>query len=185
MENFLDKVKEFADKAHGEQLRKYKKDRYIVHPIRVMLICKEYTEDRSVLTAALLHDVLEDTPLGSDDIKDFLTGHMDATEAVTALNYVVELTDVYTKEDYPKLNRKQRKAREVERLTSISAEAQTIKYADIIDNAQEIAEVGDSFAPVYLSECKLILQRLTRGNAALYERAVHAVEEGLKKVKHK
>ncbi len=184
MENFLEKVKEFADKAHGEQLRKYKKDRYIVHPIRVMLICKEYSEDRSILAAALLHDVLEDTPVNKDEIKDFLTQHMDTTEAITALNYVVELTDVYTKKDYPKLNRKQRKAREVERLSSISAEGQTIKYADIIDNAQEIAESDHSFAPVYLSECKIILESLVRGDGELRVRAIHTVEEQLKKVKH-
>src|SRR5690606_19104676 len=184
MEKFLEKIKDFADKAHGDQLRKYKKDRYIVHPVRVMLICKEYTENRSVLAAALLHDVLEDTPVSKEDIKSFLNQHMDPTEAITALNYVVELTDVYTKEDYPRLNRKQRKAREVERLTSISAEGQTIKYADIIDNAQEIAESDHSFAPVYLSECKTILESLSGGDPALRERALHTVEEELKKVKH-
>src|SRR5690606_10567413 len=184
MENFLEKVKEFADKAHGEQLRKYKKDRYIVHPIRVMLICKEYSEDRSILAAALLHDVLEDTPVSKDEIKDFLTQHMDATEAITALNYVVELTDVYTKKDYPKLNRKQRKAREVERLSSISAEGHTIKYADTMGNARERAESGHSCAAVYLSECKIILECRVRGDGELRVRAIHTVEEQLKKVKH-
>jgi hypothetical protein len=84
---------------------------------------------------------------------------------------VVELTDVYTKEAYPKLNRRTRKAKEIERLISISPEAQTIKYADIIDNAKEIGKADAGFAPVYLRECKIILQKLDKGNQPLHEQA--------------
>ncbi len=61
MDKVLEKVKEFADNAHGDQMRKYTPDRYIVHPIRVMEICREYDSRLPVLAAALLHDVLEDT----------------------------------------------------------------------------------------------------------------------------
>jgi len=65
MDKVLEQVKDFADKAHGDQLRKYTPDRYIVHPMRVMLICQEYTDDSQILAAALLHDVLEDTPVNN------------------------------------------------------------------------------------------------------------------------
>ena len=35
MEDILLKVKDFADRAHGEQMRKYTPERYIVHPERL------------------------------------------------------------------------------------------------------------------------------------------------------
>lgn len=57
MEEVLEQIRDFADKAHGEQMRKYTPERYIVHPVRVMKICREYTDDITVLAAALLHDV--------------------------------------------------------------------------------------------------------------------------------
>ena len=64
----LDRIKEFADKAHGDQMRKYTGQRYIVHPVEVMQICSKVTSDLSVLSAALLHDILEDTPVTKEEI---------------------------------------------------------------------------------------------------------------------
>jgi len=181
MEKIFEQVKDYADNAHGEQLRKYTPDRYIVHPIRVMLICQEYTEDLAILSAALLHDVLEDTPVQKDELKDFLMTVMSPEQAITTLNYVVELTDVFTKEAYPALNRKKRKAKEIERLGKVSKESQTIKYADIIDNSNEIVDHDPNFAPVFLSECRQILSNMPDGNPELYQRAIKTVEEALKK----
>lgn len=183
MEKILEEVKDYADKAHGEQLRKYTPDRYIVHPIRVMLICQEYTDDNTILSAALLHDVLEDTPVQKEELKEFLITVMSPEQAITTLKYVVELTDVFTKDDYPALNRKKRKAKEIERLGKVSREAQTIKYADIIDNSIEIGDQDTSFASVFLSECLEILNRIPEGNSELYQRAIKTVEEALKKSK--
>lgn len=51
MEELLQKVKDFADNAHGEQRRKYTPEKYIVHPVRVMEICKRFTNDIPVLAA--------------------------------------------------------------------------------------------------------------------------------------
>ncbi|MGN6617321.1 MAG: HD domain-containing protein [Ilyomonas sp.] len=61
MNQVIEKVQDFAGKAHAGQKRKYTPEPYIVHPVRVMQICKEYTSSILVLCAALLHDVLEDT----------------------------------------------------------------------------------------------------------------------------
>ncbi|TCK80798.1 HD domain-containing protein [Albibacterium bauzanense] len=185
MEKILEQIRDFADKAHNDQKRKYTPDRYIVHPIRVMLICKEYTDNINVLAAALLHDVLEDTPVDKEELKKFLMQIMTPVDSITTLNYVIELTDVYTKEDYPQLNRKKRKAKETERLEKSSSEAQTIKYADIIDNSIEIANYDTDFAPVFLSECKNTLERIPKGNADLYERAIKVVEDSINKANNR
>jgi hypothetical protein len=42
-------------------------------------------------------------------------------------------------------------------MAHISAEAQTIKYADILDNSLEVIEHDTSFARLYLAESKTLL----------------------------
>lgn len=59
--DILKNIEEFARQAHGDQQRKFADEPYIMHPIRVMQLCGEYASDLPVLSAALLHDVLEDT----------------------------------------------------------------------------------------------------------------------------
>lgn len=183
MEDTLEKIIEFGDKAHGEQRRKYCDDRYMVHPVRVMRTCQKYTDDISVLAAALLHDVLEDTPVTEDEIGDFLKALLDEKAAEKALQYIIDLTDVYTRQVFPQMNRRARKAKETERLSKIPAESQTVKYADILDNADEIVDHDPDFARVFLSECRVILQHMKSGDAELKAIAEKTVEDALKKVK--
>jgi guanosine-3',5'-bis(diphosphate) 3'-pyrophosphohydrolase len=173
----LSTVRDFANRAHGNQRRRYSDDPYIVHPVRVMETCCAYTQDTATLCAALLHDVLEDTPVREQAIRTMLETWMDAGEADRTLRIVVELTDVYTHDRHPRMKRKERRAREAERLATVSAEAQTVKYADIIDNAVDITQHDLSFAPVYVSECQEILDVLTKGNAELCRRAVATLHE--------
>jgi (p)ppGpp synthase/HD superfamily hydrolase len=175
IEAILDEVKDFADKAHGNQMRRYTPDRYIVHPVRVMKTCKAYTTDITVLSAALLHDVLEDTPVKKEELKAFLQKLMSEKEANKTIQLVDELTDVYITVNYPYWNRKKRKIKEAERLEKTSAEAQTIKYADIIDNAPEITEKEPDFAKKFIPEYKALLKRITKGNPTLYKKAQEVV----------
>lgn len=180
MNEILEKIKDFADKAHGDQLRKYTPDRYIVHPIRVMETLKKYTNDTSILAAALLHDVLEDTPVTKGELKTFLLSVLTPQQTEKTINLVLDLTDVYTNNDFPYLNRKARKAKELERLKHTRPESQTIKYADILDNSIDIKKNDPHFAPVYLNEVKQVLEQLNRGNAELYQSVFTTVDSLLK-----
>ena len=56
----IDKAMEFAVKAHDGQFRKGSKRPYIVHPIEVADIVTYITQDKEVISAALLHDTIED-----------------------------------------------------------------------------------------------------------------------------
>jgi guanosine-3',5'-bis(diphosphate) 3'-pyrophosphohydrolase len=179
-ENILASVRAYADEAHGEQVRKYSDERYIVHPVRVMELVRDYIEDTSVLAAALLHDVLEDTSVTKRKLGAFLQGIMEKDQALHTLKLVEELTDIYVKSDYPKLNRRTRKNKEFERLSQISPEAQTIKYADIIDNLSDIHHDETDFALVYIRESKQLLSQMTHGNQFLYGRALQKADEALK-----
>lgn len=177
MEQIIQNIQNFADESHGDQKRKYSPDRYIVHPIRVMKLCSEYTNDVCILAAALLHDVLEDTKVKEDEMRKFLLTQLDEKKANRTLNLVKELTDEYTKAKYPLLNRRKRKEKEHKRIAGVSAEAQTIKYADLIDNAREIISQDADFAPKYVHEAKDILRQATRGDQRLLERAWKTIEE--------
>ena len=68
---------------------------------------------------------------------------------------------------------------EAERLAEISGDAQTIKYADIIDNSKEIIPNDPDFAHSFLTECKAILLLATKGNAVLRQMALEHVNDGL------
>jgi len=69
LNSLLDAVA-FAARAHRHQLRKDKETPYFSHPVRVCLILQQVfgITDRQVLTAALLHDTIEDTTTDYDDI---------------------------------------------------------------------------------------------------------------------
>jgi (p)ppGpp synthase/HD superfamily hydrolase len=185
MEAILEKIRDFADEAHGDQMRKYSPERYIVHPVRVMEMLQNYNSNLPVLAAALLHDVLEDTEVGRKEILDFLRALMSNGQAQKTLALVEELTDVYIKKDYPLLNREQRKRKELDRIIRTSPEAQTIKYADILDNTKEITTKDPDFAPRFLRECLEVLKNTNKGNKNLRNIALEAVNDGLAHTRNK
>ena len=184
MDTKLEAIKQFADESHGTQMRKYNPDRYIVHPERVMRICMDYNNDIAVHAAALLHDVLEDTPVTKDQVSNFLSTLLSPAEVQRTINHVVDLTDVFIKKDYPHMNRRARKQKEAERLAKTHPDAQTIKYADILDNTLEITKHDPSFAPRFLQECRQLLKVMDKGDAELRKIAMGQVQNGLNGLKN-
>ena len=68
----MDKVTkaiEFAAKAHDGMSRKKDKTPYILHPLEAAVIVGSMTEDRDVISAAVLHDVVEDTDITIEEIE--------------------------------------------------------------------------------------------------------------------
>lgn len=175
-------IRDFADQAHGTQVRKYTGERYITHPVRVMETVREINTEVTLLAAALLHDVLEDTPVKADDMELALRTVLPPAQAQKVVQMVIELTDIFIKKDFPRLNRRTRKQREAVRLSSVSPEAQTIKYADIIDNVTDIVNQDADFARVFIHEAKGILDGMTTGHPMLRQRAVELVDSCLLKL---
>ena len=130
----------FATKAHASinQVRKYTGDPYIVHPISVASILEECGVEGDLSKAvAYLHDVLEDVaPLKPEFGRETIEKEFGKLVA----SMVSELTDVYTKEDFPSFNRAKRKDLEAARLSTISATSMEVKMADLIDNTVSISE---------------------------------------------
>jgi GTP pyrophosphokinase len=86
--NKIDEAFAFAFNAHNGQLRK-SGEAYIIHPIAVAKILIGFGMDYQSVIAALLHDVVEDTPVTSEDVKK-LFGEQVAllVEGVTKLGKV-------------------------------------------------------------------------------------------------
>ena len=160
----------FATKAHGDinQLRKYTAAPYIVHPVAVAEMVAEVGGDVNMIAAALLHDVVEDTPVSIEEIRELFG------DDITSL--VEDLTDVSTVDDG---NRDARKA--IDRAHSATAKprAMTIKLADLISNSISIIEYDPAFAITYLNEKALMLPLLVNGNPVLHAKASAILANGL------
>ena len=64
---------EFAEKSHGDQ-RRVSGIPYILHPTSVACIVAELGMDEDSVCAALLHDVVEDTPVSLPEITRLFGG---------------------------------------------------------------------------------------------------------------
>ena len=59
----------FAAQAHHGQMRKLGNIPFIVHPIAVAALLAEYYPEQEMIIAAILHDIVEDTPYNLTDIE--------------------------------------------------------------------------------------------------------------------
>ena len=81
---------ELASKAHKGQKRK-SGEPYIIHPILVAAITASISGDETMVIAALLHDVVEDTEYTEDDIENIFGS--DVIHIVDGLTKIVEIRD--------------------------------------------------------------------------------------------
>ena len=167
----ITKAEQFAQEAHKDHKRKYTGDPYYVHLDEVRNIVKQAGGTIEQQAAALLHDTVEDTN----------TTPMDITREFgpKIAKLVVELTDVSKPEDG---NRKTRKAIDRDKLAGVSAEAQTVKYADLISNGRDIGQNDPKFAKVYHAEKADLLRVMTKGNQNLRKQAIDMLPDELKSV---
>lgn len=153
-------AREFAMAAHGGQVRKYTGEPYWRHCHAVATTVWNATFDDVATAAAYLHDTIEDTPTTVQQLAEEF--------GVSVAALVTEVTNVGRPADG---NRAARKALDRAHLAQASPLGQTIKVADLIDNASTIMERDPAFAPIYIAEKRALLELLTRGDAGLLKRA--------------
>ncbi len=82
------KAYDFAKKYHGDQKRK-SGESYLVHPLNVAYILSTLELDDETICAALLHDVVEDTPATNEDlIREFGVSVANMVAGVTKLGKI-------------------------------------------------------------------------------------------------
>ena len=167
----IQRAEQFAQQAHKDHKRKYTGDPYYVHLDEVRRIVKSAGGSEDMQAAALLHDTVEDTATTSQDIMQ------EFGPAIAKL--VVELTDISKPEDG---NRATRKAMDRDKLAGVSADAQTIKYADLISNGRDIGVNDPKFAKVYHKEKADLLRVMRKGNQNLRNAAVDMLPDELRTI---
>lgn len=131
---------------------------YYFHPFRVASLVKMWEEGNDdAISAAYLHDVLEDTGVTADDLLHYFPARI--------VDLVKEVTEISKPGDGNRAIRK-----EIDRLhyQSASPNGQTIKIADMIDNTRSIVKTDKDFAVVYMKEMRKLLDGLTLGNPDLW-----------------
>ena len=156
--DLIERARVFATAAHAavKQVRKYTNEDYIVHPAAVVEIVNSVPHSKEMVAAAWLHDVVEDTGVSLDLVRDEFGD--------TVADLVFWLTDHSKPEDG---NRATRKAIDRTRIAVAPMDAQTIKLADLIDNTLTIEARDPDFYRVYRREKQLLLDVLTLGDPAL------------------
>lgn len=117
----------FAASKHRDQRRKDQpRSPYINHPLEVARLLWEVggVRDTATLTAAILHDTIEDTSTTPQEIEQ--------TFGSEVLHLVLEVTD---DKSLPKMRRKRL---QIEQAPSLSPPAKLIKLADKISNVHDL-----------------------------------------------
>lgn len=165
-DDLVARARRYAERAHGaiDHRRKYSGRPYTEHLARVAARVQQVTNDPAAVAAAWLHDVVEDTPSTHAEIEREFGPR------------VAELVHALTDVDKTFGNRAACKAFDRARLAGAPALAQTVKLADVMDNAEDIARNDPHFARVFLREMEALLEVLTGGDPALLAeaRALHA-----------
>lgn len=126
---------EFAAQRHSGQTRKgNKKSPYINHPIKVVSLLLHFNEnDADLLSAAALHDVIEDTARGDREIQQ-LEQIIERRFGKKVLDIIREVTDD------KQLAFKERKQKQIQDTPRLSDDAKKIKIADKICNITDLKE---------------------------------------------
>ena len=126
--NLVLKATQFAALKHCDQRRKDGKTPYIIHPISVAMILAEIgsIEDLEILSAALLHDTLEDTDTSAHELEKIFGSRVRII--------VEELTD------NDMLTFSQRKQMQIDNAPYLSKNATLVRIADKISNVSDVIE---------------------------------------------
>jgi guanosine-3',5'-bis(diphosphate) 3'-pyrophosphohydrolase len=170
--NLILKAAKFACDKHSDQRRKDAAlSPYINHPIDVAHMLYEIAavEDPEIISAALLHDILEDTDTAAEELESIFGQRV--------LSIVQEVTDDKS------LPKDVRKRLQIEHAAKLSDAAVLIKMADKISNVRDIIYSPPSNWDLdrrkgYLDWAEKVVGNCRHLNGALKERFDSLIEKG-------
>jgi len=152
----LEKAQRWAARGHLGTYRKFGDIPYIVHPEAVAEIIGQVTDDTEVLAAAWMHDLVEDTQITIDDIKNAFN------DRIARLVWEVsKISDGCT------CNRDTKVLMNTIHYGNSSKWAKAIKIADSIHNLPTMIRDNPKFAPRYVAEKKFLLTFISDGHPLL------------------
>ena len=121
----IDRAIAFATKAHEGQVRKGTTRPFIQHPMEVGKIVASMTQDEEVISAAILHDTIEDCE--------------DITEAILCEQFTPRVANLVAQESEDKSKTwMERKSATIAHLKVAPREIQMIGLADKLSNMRDI-----------------------------------------------
>lgn len=161
----------FAARSHNGQFRKDGSTPYINHPLEVMhlLAHTAAVTDTEILMAAVLHDVVEDTDVTAEEIKERF--------GLRVSKIVMELTDDKTQ------TKEERKRQQLITADLISPSARLIRISDKICNVYDILYAPPGNWPVsrridYLNWADAVVDKIRGTNEAMEKRFDLLLAEG-------
>jgi len=142
----------FASRAHRHQLRKDNQTPYVSHVLRVALIVRQVFDiaDERVLTAAVLHDTIEDTTTDFDDLQEHFGAEIAGWVALLSKD--------------KRLPEPEREAAYQDGLAKAPWQVKTCKLADIYDNLTDSAHLDSEQRAKTLKRTLAYLQSLQGSN---------------------
>lgn len=133
----IEKALNLSAQKHDCQIRKSSKLPFIIHPVSVMIILSEYTEDEDIWVASLLHDILEDVEgyEYQDLKKDF------GEKIAQIVKGVSEESDLIANRLDDKKTWQSRKEQYIENLKEATLESLMVCTADKIHNLRSMTRI--------------------------------------------
>lgn len=122
----IEKAMRLAVVAHKDQVRKSDNSPYIVHPIMVSMILQQQGFAEEVIAAGIVHDLLEDTDVTAEILRDEL-----GEEVLSYVAAVSEETDLPWEE---------RKEKYADSVANAPEGAKAVSIADKVHNAESILD---------------------------------------------
>lgn len=142
----VEKAFELAEHLHEGQTRK-SGEKYITHPVAVASYLEKLDFDADVISAALLHDVVEDCGYSVKDIEQnfnkSIAQIVDAVSAYTKEDYTYEQDIVYDNADFLKLSLEGKTYHKLYNIGKENRFAFYIKFADRLHNLITIGSMLD------------------------------------------
>ena len=165
MTELLQNAIAFATRAHAGQLRKDGITPYISHPLRVAFTVAELFQchDQHVLSAAVLHDTIEDTTKDFDDLVDAFGSE------------VAKIVAALTKDS--RLPEREREEQYFNKLKEANWKVRLVKLADAYDN---LCDSKTSAEPTKATKKAKLALGLAFGNEPTIKLAKAALRQKLK-----
>ena len=145
----------FAEQKHSGQMRK-DGDPYIIHPVEVASILEKRDFNTDVISAALLHDTVEDCGVTIDELKHTFNNQIaqivDSVTAITKENFLPDSNNIYSDtKDFLKQAVEDSTYQKLIHIGKNNKFGFYIKFADRLNNLSTI-----SCFPKYKKEAKIL-----------------------------
>ena len=132
---------EIAKQLHKDQRRK-DGGLYISHPIEVALTLANLGFDQNVISAAILHDVVEDCDYSIEQIKQEFNNEVaemvDCVSAIDKAKFVFDKDDIYEDEEFEKAAREEQSFKKLIAIGKKNPLGFCIKFSDRLHNLRTI-----------------------------------------------